>query len=132
MYLFQTNTKVKYIRRFYYSVAIYYTTEIPEMEVYSFVSVLHVFVLFLMQLVKLRREKHELDKKVLDQEDELDEQAGEIQQLQQAKLRLEMENEKLRQNHTKELDAREEEMEELRASTTKRVSFYVSPKCSEL
>ncbi|XP_014681276.1 PREDICTED: unconventional myosin-XVIIIa-like [Priapulus caudatus] len=75
------------------------------------------------ELLRLRREKHDLDKKQQDQEDELDEQAGQIQQLQQAKLRLEMENEKLRQSHSKELDAHEEEMEELRTTTSKRTTI---------
>jgi uncharacterized protein YPO0396 len=39
--------------------------------------------LLLLQLLKLRQAKNELERKVQDQEEELDEQAGTIQQLEQ-------------------------------------------------
>ena len=57
-----------------------------------------------------------------DQEEELDEQASTIQQLEQAKLRLEMSAEKLRQTHANETEERENELETLKATMQKRVS----------
>lgn len=42
---------------------------------------------FLLQLLKLRQAKNELERKVQDQEEELDEQAGTIQQLEQVTAR---------------------------------------------
>ena len=39
----------------------------------------------------------------------------------QAKLKLEMAQEQMRQKHAKELDEKEEEMEEMRSSTQKKV-----------
>ncbi len=75
----------------------------------------------------LKRTKTDLDNKIQEQEEELDDQAGTIQQLEQTKLRLEMAQEKLRQTHTRELEEKEQELEEMRASTQKKVgaSFIV-------
>ncbi|XP_071946563.1 unconventional myosin-XVIIIa-like isoform X2 [Antedon mediterranea] len=64
----------------------------------------------------LKKARRDLEAKVQDQEEELDEQAGEIQMLQQAKLRLEMQNEKMKMSNQKELEAKDEEVESMRAS----------------
>ncbi|KAM6946319.1 unconventional myosin-XVIIIa-like [Aplochiton taeniatus] len=72
-------------------------------------------------LSKVKKQLRTLEAKVKDQEEELDEQAGTIQMLEQAKLRLEMEMERLRQTHTKELETKEEELEEIRQSCSKKV-----------
>lgn len=64
--------------------------------------------------------KHELERKSQDQEEELDDLAGQVQILEQAKLRLEMNLEKLRQEHRKEVGARDEEIEEARAVSSKK------------
>uniref|UniRef100_A0A673KVQ6 Unconventional myosin-XVIIIa-like n=1 Tax=Sinocyclocheilus rhinocerous TaxID=307959 RepID=A0A673KVQ6_9TELE len=55
-------------------------------------------------LAKVKKQLRDLEAKVKDQEEELDEQAGTIQMLEQAKLRLEMEMERLRQTHSKEIE----------------------------
>ncbi|XP_033101042.1 unconventional myosin-XVIIIa-like [Anneissia japonica] len=68
------------------------------------------------EVMALKKAKRELEAKVQDQEEELDDQAGEIQQLSQAKLRLEMQNEKMKMAHQKELDAKDEEVESMRSS----------------
>ena len=47
--------------------------------------------------------------------------SGTIQMLQQAKERLEMNSERTRQQHSKELDSKEEEIEEMRVSYQKKV-----------
>ncbi|XP_074869502.1 unconventional myosin-XVIIIa isoform X4 [Carettochelys insculpta] len=72
-------------------------------------------------LAKVKKQVRDLEAKVKDQEEELDEQAGTIQLLEQAKLRLEMEMERLRQSHTKEVESRDEEVEEVRQSCQKKL-----------
>uniref|UniRef100_A0A672P086 Unconventional myosin-XVIIIa-like n=1 Tax=Sinocyclocheilus grahami TaxID=75366 RepID=A0A672P086_SINGR len=72
-------------------------------------------------LAKVKKQLRDLEAKVKDQEEELDEQAGTIQMLEQAKLRLEMEMERLKQTHSKELDSKDEEVEEIRLSCCKKL-----------
>nr|XP_020659098.1 unconventional myosin-XVIIIa isoform X3 [Pogona vitticeps] len=72
-------------------------------------------------LAKVRKQLRDLEAKAKDQEEELDEQAGTIQMLEQAKLRLEMEMERLRQTHSKEVESRDEEVEETRQSCQKKL-----------
>ncbi|XP_073779823.1 unconventional myosin-XVIIIa isoform X10 [Danio rerio] len=72
-------------------------------------------------LAKIKKQLRDLEAKVKDQEEELDEQAGTIQMLEQAKLRLEMEMERLRQTHSKEIESKEDEVEEIRQSCSKKL-----------
>ncbi|XP_039174965.1 unconventional myosin-XVIIIa isoform X3 [Crotalus tigris] len=72
-------------------------------------------------LAKVRKQLRDLEAQAKDQEEELDEQAGTIQVLEQAKLRLEMEMERLRQTHAKEVESRDEEVEEVRQSCQKKL-----------
>ncbi|XP_051257888.1 unconventional myosin-XVIIIa isoform X7 [Dicentrarchus labrax] len=72
-------------------------------------------------LSKVKKQLRDLEAKVKDQEEELDEQAGTIQMLEQAKLRLEMEMEKQRQTHSKEIESKDEEVEEIRRSCSKKL-----------
>nr|XP_042138372.1 unconventional myosin-XVIIIa isoform X9 [Peromyscus maniculatus bairdii] len=72
-------------------------------------------------LAKVKKQLRDLEAKVKDQEEELDEQAGSIQMLEQAKLRLEMEMERMRQTHSKEMESRDEEVEEARQSCQKKL-----------
>ncbi|CDQ99797.1 unnamed protein product, partial [Oncorhynchus mykiss] len=72
-------------------------------------------------LSKVKKTMRDLEAKVKDQEEELDEQAGTIQMLEQAKLRLEMETERLRQTHSKEFESKDEEVEEIRQSCSKKL-----------
>lgn len=55
------------------------------------------------------------------QDEELDDLAGQVHLLEQAKLRLEMNLEQLRKEHKKELAQRDEETEEIRCNTTRKV-----------
>ncbi|XP_030848216.1 unconventional myosin-XVIIIa isoform X3 [Strongylocentrotus purpuratus] len=73
------------------------------------------------EVAGLKRAKRDLETKLQDQEEELDDQAGQIQQLEQTKLRLEMQLERIKQSHQKELDAKDEEVEEVRASAQNKV-----------
>ncbi|XP_056675541.1 unconventional myosin-XVIIIa isoform X10 [Monodelphis domestica] len=72
-------------------------------------------------LAKIKKQLRDLEAKTKDQEEELDEQAGTIQMLEQAKLRLEMEMERIRQTHSKEIEGRDEEVEEARQSCQKKL-----------
>ncbi|KAK2870947.1 hypothetical protein Q8A67_023474 [Cirrhinus molitorella] len=72
-------------------------------------------------LAKVKKQLRDLEAKVKDQEEELDEQAGTIQMLEQAKLRLEMEMERLKQTHSKELESKDEEVEDIRLSCSKKL-----------
>ncbi|KAK7882718.1 hypothetical protein WMY93_028892 [Mugilogobius chulae] len=72
-------------------------------------------------LAKVKKQLRDLEAKVKDQEEELDEQAGTIQMLEQAKLRLEMEMERLRQTHSKDIESKDDEVEEIRQSCSKKV-----------
>nr|XP_029526583.1 unconventional myosin-XVIIIa-like isoform X2 [Oncorhynchus nerka] len=72
-------------------------------------------------LSKTKKTLRDLEAKVKDQEEELDEQAGTIQMLEQAKLRLEMEMVSLRQTHSKDIESKDEEVEEIRQSCSKKL-----------
>uniref|UniRef100_A0A8C5E2S8 Myosin motor domain-containing protein n=1 Tax=Gouania willdenowi TaxID=441366 RepID=A0A8C5E2S8_GOUWI len=72
-------------------------------------------------LAKVKKQIRDMEAKVKDQEEELDEQAGTIQMLEQAKLRLEMEMERLRQTHAKEIENKDDEVEEIRQSCSKKL-----------
>ena len=72
-------------------------------------------------LAALRRSKNELELKVKDQEEELDELAGQVQMLESARLRLEMSMEQMRKENKKEISQRDEEMEDIRCSAQKKV-----------
>ncbi|XP_061829179.1 unconventional myosin-XVIIIa isoform X3 [Nerophis lumbriciformis] len=72
-------------------------------------------------LAKIRKQLRDMEAKVKDQEEELDEQAGTIQMLEQAKLRLEMEMERLRQTHSKDIEGKDDEVDEIRQSYSKKL-----------
>ena len=55
------------------------------------------------------------------QEEELDELSGQVGLLEQAKLRLEMSIESMRKDHRKELQLKDEEIEEFRAASQKKI-----------
>ncbi|XP_075245104.1 unconventional myosin-XVIIIa-like isoform X2 [Convolutriloba macropyga] len=73
------------------------------------------------EVTVLKRDKHMLQSKLKEQEEELDELAGEVSRLEAAKLRLEMEMGKVRNELTKELEIREDEFEQNKQSYLKRI-----------
>ncbi|KAH9643521.1 hypothetical protein HF086_015669 [Spodoptera exigua] len=73
------------------------------------------------ELSALRRSKTDLERRVRDQEEELDELAGQIQLLESSKLRLEMLLEQQRKEARLEAAARDDEMEETRANAAKKL-----------
>ncbi|XP_026727351.1 unconventional myosin-XVIIIa isoform X2 [Trichoplusia ni] len=83
------------------------------------------------ELTALRRNKSELERRVRDQEEELDELAGQIQLLESSKLRLEMLLEQQRKEARLEAAARDDEMEETRANAAKKLKMLESQLESE-
>ncbi|XP_017968375.1 unconventional myosin-XVIIIa isoform X6 [Drosophila navojoa] len=73
------------------------------------------------EFAQLRRSKNEMERRVKEQEEELDEMAGQIQLLEQAKLRLEMTLETMRKEARRESQQRDEELEEVRGNSYKKI-----------
>ncbi|KAJ9580909.1 hypothetical protein L9F63_023911, partial [Diploptera punctata] len=73
------------------------------------------------EVAHLKKAKHEMDKKLKEQEEELDDLAGQVQLLEQAKLRLEMSLEQQRKENRRELAQRDEELEDARCNAHKKV-----------
>jgi myosin-18 len=73
------------------------------------------------QLLKLKSQIREYESKLKDQEDELDEQSCTIQQLEQTKLRLDLQLEKEKQKWQREVAEKESEMDDLRFHTQKKI-----------
>ncbi|XP_078451908.1 unconventional myosin-XVIIIa [Lampetra planeri] len=72
-------------------------------------------------VASLRKQIRDLEAKVNDQEEELDDQAGKIQLLEQNKLRNEMEMQRMKQIHQKEVENKEDEVEDVRQTCQKRL-----------
>ena len=73
------------------------------------------------QILKLKSQVREMESKMRDQEEELDDQAATIQQLEQFKLKLEMQLEKEKQKLQREIAEKESEMDDLRFHTQKKI-----------
>ncbi|CAG7833673.1 unnamed protein product [Allacma fusca] len=73
------------------------------------------------QLNALRKARTDLLMKVKEQEEELDDLAGQVQTLEAAKLRLEMQFEQVKKEHKREIQQREDELEDVRSSAHKKV-----------
>lgn len=73
------------------------------------------------EFAQLKKAKHEAEKLCKEQEEELDEMAGQISLLEQAKLRLEMSLETMRKEARRESQQRDDELEEIRGSSYKKI-----------
>lgn len=73
------------------------------------------------EVTLLRKQKIDCERRLHDQEEELDELAGQVQLLEQAKLKLEMNLEQQRKCGKKEAQQHEEELEEVRCNAQKKV-----------
>lgn len=73
------------------------------------------------EVTLLRRQKIDCERRLQDQEEELDELAGQVQLLEQAKLRLEMSLESMRKESKKDSQMRDDELEEVRCNAQKKV-----------
>ncbi|XP_063833310.1 unconventional myosin-XVIIIa-like [Ostrinia nubilalis] len=83
------------------------------------------------EVAALRRARTDLERRVRDQEEELDDLAGQIQLLESSKLRLEMLLEQQRKEARLEAAARDDEMEETRANAAKKLKMLESQLESE-
>ncbi|XP_064424299.1 unconventional myosin-XVIIIb isoform X3 [Latimeria chalumnae] len=75
-------------------------------------------------VANLKKQLRELESTIKEQNDEISEQAGTIQQLKQMRLRFEMELERMKQIHQKELEDKEEELEDVRESYQRRLRQF--------
>ncbi|XP_055324002.1 unconventional myosin-XVIIIa isoform X6 [Sitodiplosis mosellana] len=73
------------------------------------------------EFAQLKKAKIEAEKLCKEQEEELDEMAGQISLLEQAKLRLEMSLETMRKEARRESQQRDDELEEVRGSSYKKI-----------
>ncbi|XP_037086110.1 unconventional myosin-XVIIIa-like isoform X2 [Pollicipes pollicipes] len=73
------------------------------------------------EVAALRRSRLDLQHKCQEQEEELDDLAGQVSLLEQAKLRLEMSLEQVRKEHRREIAQKDEEAEEVRANASKKL-----------
>ena len=73
------------------------------------------------ELAALRRSRLDLQHKCQEQEEELDDLAGQLSLLEQAKLRLEMSLEQMRKEHRREIAQKDDEVEEVRANASKKL-----------
>lgn len=71
--------------------------------------------------IRLKNQIRDMEAKIADQEEELDEQQGSIQQLEQTKLKLQMQGEKERSKWMRELAEKDSEMDDLRFHTQKKI-----------
>ncbi|KAM4808061.1 unconventional myosin-XVIIIb [Rhinophrynus dorsalis] len=74
--------------------------------------------------VSLKKKVWELESSVAEQTQQLAEQANSIQHLEQTRLRFEMEIERMKQMHLKELEDKEEELEDVRQSCQRRLRQF--------
>ena len=73
------------------------------------------------ELKHAKKDKLDLEIKMRDQEEELDDMAGHVQMLEAAKIKLEMEIATIRKEQRKEAANKENELDEMREVTSKRV-----------
>jgi len=68
----------------------------------------------------VKKARHQLEQRVKEQEEELDDMAGQVQLLEQAKLRLEMSLEQMRKENRREIAQRDDELEDARSQAYKK------------
>jgi myosin-18 len=73
------------------------------------------------EVAGLKRQKADLDGRLKDQEEELDDLAGQVQMLEAAKTKLEMSMAAIKKEHRREVANKEEELEDIRAAAQKKI-----------
>lgn len=71
----------------------------------------------------LKKQKQDLDTRLRDQEDELDDLAGQVQLLEASKTKLEMQIQQLKKDHRREIQSKEDDLEDARAAAAKKVKI---------
>merc|ERR1719357_1621837 len=73
------------------------------------------------EVTRLKKQKADLENRLREQEEELDDLAGQVQQLEANKVKLEADLTQVRKEHRRELQAKEDELEDVRAASGKKV-----------
>jgi len=73
------------------------------------------------EVKRLKRQKQDLDGRLKDQLEEIDDLAGQVQVLEAGQIKLEMTIQQLKKEHKHELDMKEEEMEDARHASGKKL-----------
>ena len=73
------------------------------------------------EVAAMKRQKNDLELRLKDQEEELDDLAGQVQMLEQAKTKLEMSMAAMKKEHRRELSQKEDELEDSRSAAQKKV-----------
>merc|ERR1719410_2098984 len=73
------------------------------------------------EIASLKRQRADFENRLKDQEEELDDLAGQVQMLEAAKTKLEMSMAALKKEHRRELASKEEELDDVRAAAQKKV-----------
>lgn len=73
------------------------------------------------EISSLKRQKIDMERRLRDQEDELDDLSNQIHVLEQAKLKSDMTLGTLKKDHKRELSLKEEELEEAKSSANKKL-----------
>merc|ERR1711962_1029890 len=73
------------------------------------------------EVARLKKQKTDLENRLREQEEELDDLAGQVQQLEANKVKLEADLTQVRKEHRRELQAKEDELEDVRAASGKKV-----------
>jgi len=71
----------------------------------------------------LKKQKQDLDIRLRDQEEELDDLAGQVQLLEGSKTKLEMQIQQLKKDHRREIQSKEDDLEDARAAAGKKVKI---------
>jgi len=71
----------------------------------------------------LKKQKQDLDIRLRDQEEELDDLAGQVQLLEGSKTKLEMQIQALKKDHRREIQSKEDDLEDARAAAAKKVKI---------
>merc|ERR1711970_933901 len=75
------------------------------------------------EVKNLKKQKADLDTRLRDQEDELDDLAGQVQLLEASKIKLEMQIQQLKKDHRREIQSKEDDLEDARAAAAKKVKI---------
>eukprot|EP00092_Neocalanus_flemingeri_P009716 GFUD01010465.1.p1 GENE.GFUD01010465.1~~GFUD01010465.1.p1 ORF type:complete len:992 (-),score=270.61 GFUD01010465.1:543-3518(-) len=71
----------------------------------------------------LKKQKQDLDIRLRDQEEELDDLAGQVQLLEASKTKMEMQIQQLKKDHRREIQSKEDDLEDARAAAGKKVKI---------
>jgi len=71
----------------------------------------------------LKKQKQDLDIRLRDQEEELDDLAGQVQLLEATKTKLEMQIQQLKKDHRREIQSKEDDLEDARVAAAKKVKI---------